>query len=374
MSRVRARPGFTLVELLVVVAIIGMLVALLLPAVQRAREATRRMQCSNNLRQIGLALQNYHAAYGSFPSAKHGTGTAVQFDWSKSGSYNAGRSNMGRLSGLVPILPFLEQQPVWEQISNPLSVGSRTWPEMGPETWQNIASYPPWGVEIGTYRCPSEPAKPEFWEPSHTNYTFCIGDGYRNNQRVNINMSNRGAFIALAFTQFRDIQDGTSHTIGMCETANGTIQGEVVGHAATQQDNAIGKDPSICASLVDPERPLYYRADVIDFLHTRGRWWCDGGTAYGLSTTILPPNSPSCTNAGDDSEGILSASSRHDGGCHVLMMDAAVKFVTESIDAGNISTPTVASDAGYSPVGIESPYGIWGAAGTRNGGEATSLP
>ncbi len=102
------RTGFTLVELLVVIAIIGILVGLLLPAVQAAREAARRMSCSNNFKQIGLGLHNYHAAYDTFPKQSGGTGNR-----------GGGDSNRLFLSYLVPILPFVEQQPLWEQISNP---------------------------------------------------------------------------------------------------------------------------------------------------------------------------------------------------------------------------------------------------------------
>jgi prepilin-type N-terminal cleavage/methylation domain-containing protein len=190
------RPGFTLVELLVVIAIIGVLVGLLLPAVQAAREAARRMSCSNNFKQIGLGIHNYHSAYKQLPT--HGTGTqpGTPAPWFRSSN----EGNRYRLSMLVPILPFIEQQAIWEQISNPnaertdgntsAAVGTpaNPWPPMGPTP--EVIQYIPWTTEVPTYRCPSDPG---FGLPAlgRTNYAACLGDsswrlylGPYNNTRV----------------------------------------------------------------------------------------------------------------------------------------------------------------------------------------------
>ncbi len=112
--------GFTLVELLVVIAIIGVLVGLLLPAVQAAREAARRMSCSNNFKQIGLGIHNYHSAYKQLPLQGTGSGPpdiakGVDADWWKENEC----SSQQQLSALVGILPFVEQQALWDKISNP---------------------------------------------------------------------------------------------------------------------------------------------------------------------------------------------------------------------------------------------------------------
>ena len=133
----RQTSGFTLVELLVVIAIIGILVGLLLPAVQAAREAARRMSCSNNFKQIGLAMHNYHSAYKQLPT--HGTGTGNGY-WNADQSActlvpqgtiaNAGNDdwrpnelgNSQRLSCLVGMTPFIEQQGLWESIKNPNNI------------------------------------------------------------------------------------------------------------------------------------------------------------------------------------------------------------------------------------------------------------
>ena len=119
----RNRAGFTLVELLVVIAIIGILVGLLLPAVQAAREAARRMSCSNNFRQVGIAIQNYHSAFKRLPM--HGGGTGMDYQAGTTLAAYSPRTNQKSLSFLAGLMPFMEQQALWAQISNPLASDPR---------------------------------------------------------------------------------------------------------------------------------------------------------------------------------------------------------------------------------------------------------
>ena len=145
-TRGRRKPlpekGFTLVELLVVIAIIGILVALLLPAVQAAREAARRMQCSNNLKQFGLALHNYHDVYKAFPPRRGGTA-----GYGYVGATDRYDGNYDRKSAFIFLLAFLEQQPLADQVAagNVLNTNGRMIPPGGPAGWYFNANWTPWG-------------------------------------------------------------------------------------------------------------------------------------------------------------------------------------------------------------------------------------
>ncbi len=393
-----SRPGFTLVELLVVIAIIGVLVGLLLPAVQAAREAARRMSCSNNFKQIGLGLHNYHAAFDKLP--QHMTGN--RRTWTN----NAAICNRLYLSSLVALTPFIEQQALWESIVNPNgfnnngTVKSPPHPPMGPGPW--FTDYRPWMTDIPTLRCPSDPGVglPAL---GRTNYSVCVGDNielvhsggrnessiYDNSVAINTDEAairngngtdnngrataakarNRGMFWMRHQTGFRDVLDGLANTIAMGETA--TILGgrEVISEFVLNAPDTITTDPSACNGLVDPARPRFWltTAAVGGGNQIRGGRWADGRLQYTAFQTIKPPNSLNCYRGGDASQGISSVSSRHQGGAHVLMGDGAVKFITDSIESGNQRATPVSN-------GGQSAYGLWGALGTRGSSETVTLP
>lgn len=388
-SKIHVRGGFTLVELLVVIAIIGVLVGLLLPAVQAAREAARRMSCSNNVKQIGLAIHNYHSAYNQLPQHMGGT--------KGNNYYNTG---ILRLSWLVPITPFIEQQALWEQISNPSqevtpgytmpgSVSGGTWKPMGPGGW--LAEYVPWATQVPAFKCPSDPAQPVAGL-ALTNYAACLGDAidqaqhggknewgnyWNDTARRRARAAGRGFFEARTALRFRDVLDGLSNTIAVGEIQNSLGQGEVNADWAQNIDfrgtggHEGGGQPILCStgSHINPERPTFFMPGVArgDADRGRGGRWADGRPGYTGFQAILPPNKPNCSandNAGGG-YGIWTAGSRHQGGAHVLMGDGAVKFITDSIEAGNASETAVSSDYGTNPGGSESPYGLWGALGTR---------
>lgn len=383
----RPRRGFTLVELLVVIAIIGVLVGLLLPAVQAAREAARRMSCSNNFKQIGLALHNYHSAYKTLPSNGTGTGTEA----------NSSRVNQRRLSAMSGFLPFIEQQSLWELLSNPhmpeagesitdavIASPSGAWPAFGPRIWRDLDSYDPWQTEVPTLRCPSDPGVSPTGN-GMTNYAFCHGDGIL---RLGYNSTNnfidrgvfRGMFRPQVAGKFRDVLDGLSNTIAMGEIATDLgdrqISGSVV-HKNEFNNAAMGTSASLCANVVDPERPQFVD-DAYQLWNTggasRGARWFDSFIMVTGFNTVLPPNSPTCPlDWGVDwQSGIFSAGSRHQGGAHVLMADGSVQFITDSVEAGNREADSISRN--YNNVGQQSPYGVWGALGSKASKEQVELP
>jgi len=384
----RKRAGFTLVELLVVIAIIGVLVGLLLPAVQSAREAARRMSCSNNAKQIGLALHNYHSAFKQFPIHRGGTttGKGFFFTWGEMG--NNQLSNKRRLSMLVGLLPFLELQGLTDQIYNPVArefngnLRTNPYPAMGPVPWRT--QYTPWRTMVPTFNCPSDAGPPITL--ATTNYGACIGDtargfGWRNPPAE----VKRGVFQGVTATGFRQIVDGTSQTIACGEVPNSLRDRQILSGAAYNV-GATRDDPSICLDQIDPERPKFFREGVLLFGYTgglgkwgnagRGNRWADGGSNFGTFNTILGPNKPSCASGGGDAgDGIWTAGSYHPGGVHIIMADGSVHFISETIDAGDPATPPVGrNNWGGSPAGSPSPYGVWGALGTINAKETESLP
>ncbi|EMI43306.1 DUF1559 domain-containing protein [Rhodopirellula sp. SWK7] len=401
MSRPRFHRGFTLVELLVVIAIIGVLVGLLLPAVQAAREAARRMSCSNNFKQLGLGIHNYHSAYKRIPA--HGIGTTVAASnprayWQES-TGNTLFCNNRRLSTLVGILPFIEQQSIWEQIANPnasrtdgdlsAAIGTPTtpWAPMGPTP--GTIQYIPWTYEIPTYRCPSDPGVglPAL---GRTNYAACLGDstyntrfGPWNNRRTgaaraeSCRAGHRGFYKPFDNKgRFRDVLDGLSNTIAMGEIAtdlgDGAVSTSAPNDGSTLGGNngaiaAVVANPGACDSFADPERPQFWLNGGAQPDHSRGFKWADANQMYSGFFTILPPNDMYCgRHNAKDLSFPAPMSSRHVGGGHILMADGAVKFITDSIEAGSRNAGNVwLNGTGTQAPGSASPYGLWGALGTR---------
>jgi prepilin-type N-terminal cleavage/methylation domain-containing protein/prepilin-type processing-associated H-X9-DG protein len=408
----RRRGGFTLVELLVVIAIIGVLVGLLLPAVQAAREAARRMSCSNNFKQIGLALHNYHSAYKQLPI--HGGGTDAPGGYghplggdgpTESWWDNRTNGNSWRLSALVGLTPFMEQQAIWEQISNPnpqdaANPGTpfaKPFPPMGPNP--SRSRYVPWVTEIPTLRCPSDPGVglPAL---GRTNYAVCMGDsidwsvrgpknfGARTGQNPRWKMldssgwaqrsraADRGIFVLHAEAKFRDILDGLANTIAMGEIATDlgdrAIKTIPVNHgSALNPPNEVRDNPKYCADVlneIDPTRPQFWdpSANANQPTWGRGYRWADTWLTYSAMHTILPPNHEICSGNNAGNSGVFPPSSRHQGGCHILMADGAVVFMTDSVEAGNSRAPNVwQNGTGAAAPGSPSPYGLWGALGTK---------
>src|SRR5262245_41476718 len=178
------RRAFTLVELLVVIAIIGVLVALLLPAVQAARESARRTQCSNNLKQFGLALIQYHDVYRAFPPRRGGTNNSAGVTPDPARAF----ANYDRLSAFVALLPFIEQKPMADYIAGggTTSTGVKLNPG-GPAAWYSgsaMGLYEPWATQIKILLCPSDRHTPN-GNFGKNNYAFSLGDTLGGNVVVN---------------------------------------------------------------------------------------------------------------------------------------------------------------------------------------------
>jgi prepilin-type N-terminal cleavage/methylation domain-containing protein/prepilin-type processing-associated H-X9-DG protein len=349
------RSGFTLVELLVVIAIIGILIALLLPAVQAAREAARRSQCTNNLKQLGLGHHNYHDVFKTFVYRKGGT--------SACGSTRLD-GNCNRRSGFISLLPFLEQQPMWDAVK--AGQPSAGIPSEGPGGWR---SWGPWNTQISVVVCPSDTETPFYSGRTNrlNNYAFCVGDqvnGIRDGQNL------RGIFSYARCASFRDITDGSSNTLMMSERLKadfgirGAAQGEIPDERGTAVSvSGIGSAPGTCLSQSDGR---YFAAGT----QVKGRFglWNDGQPERVGFNTVLPPNGPSCTddsNPNADSVNlVIPPSSAHPGGVNCLLADGSVRFISETIDCGDLTT-------GQPNAGV-SRYGVWGALGSKDGGESVS--
>ncbi|QDT40311.1 putative major pilin subunit [Gimesia alba] len=346
--------GFTLIELLVVIAIIAILIALLLPAVQQAREAARRTECKNKLKQLGIAMHGYHEVHGCMPM----------------GAGSNGGPGGRRQSGFVGMLPFIDQAPLFNLIA-----AGGTAAAVDGTTNYNGFDFVPWDnnhkaviTKIPMLLCPSDGDTTEENPRAKCNYMFSRGDtAWDTNPGWNGNGGRglRGFFVGGSgnsnVRRIRDITDGLSNTIAMGERikakpgGNSILTGAIATNITQAQYRA---DASVCLNN--------YNNSTDQYAGSSSRWaglrWMDGTVSFTGMTTILGPNKPSCTQPGDDHDGIQDPTSHHAGGAQVLMGDGAVRFISENIDAGNPASP--------SPAGAtRSPYGIWGALGSVAGSE-----
>ena len=361
-KRSAGRSGFTLIELLVVIAIIAILIALLLPAVQQAREAARRTQCKNNLKQLGLAIYNYHDVHNVFPMAS---------------GLDAGPGGQ-RQSGFIGMLPYIDQAPLF----NLAASGGVAASVNGTQNYNGFV-FVPWDgnhrvctTKIPMFMCPSDADRTTDAGLRGTNYAMSRGDtSWDNNPGWSGNDGRglRGFFVGgngpSGTRSVRDVTDGLSNTIAMSEKIKGTGAANTIrtgGAADSMQQTDHRANPSACLATVGGNG--VYTAHTIS--QTNGTWttgarWTDGAPLYTGHTTILGPNKANCiTSGGDALDGIFEPSSHHTGGVHCLMGDGAVRFISENISTGNTATPMQDRPSGPSP------YGVWGSLGTVTGGEA----
>ena len=324
MKRHSIRRGFTLIELLVVIAIIAVLIALLLPAVQAAREAARRMQCVNNLKQIGLSLHNYHSSINCLP-------------------WDHGPGGWNEWSGLTMLLPYMEQSTIYNTINftsgyaSPGNGGTNT-----TATW----------AKINTFLCPSDLDRCTSPE-GHNNYMMNVGS-----DAFSPDIASNAAGIGTSYyatspqvVSFASIIDGTSNTAAFSEMVKGVGGDTLTSTGAngsfdplkpsasmkpigTFVGNPAG-DYTACMTAGAPTSASFSN----DF--AMGQYWHTTQRDNGHYHHTMPPNSWSCQSntlptgapSGDNvlNFGAFTASSRHSGGVNTLMCDGSVKFIKSTV-------------------------------------------
>ena len=341
------RRGFTLIELLVVIAIIAVLIALLLPAVQAAREAARRSQCVNNLKQLGLALQNYVDVngllppHGMLPVAAPGQNVAYMNDFSMK----------------ARLLPYMEQNVLFNALNQGYNFNHFVHPTAG-------------GTRVNNFLCPSDSNKvvrvgdsyngEDFGDTNYFNNTgtlLSLGGGIfdgpawvMNAPHVNYT-TNLGSPVTLA-----KVIDGTSNTVIFSESLLGnssTLVGpssiyvaSTVVNVSTPARPNLG---SLAADLAFVSKTYCQNATTVSVLNTRGFSWLSQGNAEGGGYShVNPPNSKACFGSNQESgspnaqngatqhlyASLLSASSNHSGGVNMGFIDGSVRFIKNTVNPG----------------------------------------
>jgi prepilin-type N-terminal cleavage/methylation domain-containing protein/prepilin-type processing-associated H-X9-DG protein len=303
------RRGFTLIELLVVIAIIAILIALLVPAVQKVRAAAARLQCQNNLKQIGLGLHNHHSALGRFPVG----GLSSPF------SSGTMRSDA---TALIQLLPYLEQANIYNKADLNKNIQDKV---NDPSVTQQ---------EVPIFLCPADPISAKMNDYGRSNYLASIG---ANATASNLDGTTGGAFhrpapsfipgAAKGWTILA-ITDGSSNTAAYSEVKRGPCSG------TTPDDLIVWKFAAI-ASNTAPTGCNTTAGNNGNFSYAGASYFRAGVMWTAFYTHTVSPNDNRFFYCVDNTllKGHIGAKSYHDGGVNLLLCDGSVRFVTNSVDA-----------------------------------------
>jgi prepilin-type N-terminal cleavage/methylation domain-containing protein/prepilin-type processing-associated H-X9-DG protein len=333
------RKAFTLIELLVVIAIIGVLISLLLPAVQKVRAAAQRVKCGNNLKQLGIALNHYHDTAKSLPPGS---------EEKKGPKYPSVSPSLYRWSAQARILPYIEQENVARiiDLNNPLFIDFAY--TVAPE---NIAGV---SQTLNTFLCPSDwgtpfiPIDPGAADPKYgpINYLMSIGNGANGGARINAN----GVCFASSRIRLTDIRDGTSNTALMSEGVLGAGGPVLVNDPPGKLEI-----PQVYGTVVMNQPLTPSICQSVQMWNTNGNSkWADSEVYCSLYDHFYPPNAANwdCVTEGYFTlEGYSwrAARSKHPGGVNLLLCDGSVRFVSNGVDLAS-----------------------WQALGSRQGGEVVT--
>jgi len=316
----QARRGFTLIELLVVIAIIAVLVGLLLPAVQAAREAARRGQCLNNLKQIGLALANYHTTHDRFPMA-----TTIAY------SDPGVQTTWGTFSCQTLLLPYLDNQPLYAACN----FSWNCWYNVGYQVNSTV-----FNTRVAFFLCPSDGKS----GPANTNnYMACMGTATNP-----WTIAGTGVFSNYTCSSYSSLRDGSSQTIAFSEAlVSDALHSTrwrdgvaVASGSAGQSDNAGMNLPGVMADLATCTQ-LWQAKQGIPGNEDKGYRWASGSPGVAAFNTIVTPNSNDYQWAGcrlDNAGGGFdfgqyeNATSNHSGGVNALLCDGSVAFIKNSVN------------------------------------------